>query len=70
MKNPRKSRHPLFRVHRIHGIQNDRLDLTINEFLTIWKTQHQSKRYLQICEMKKPEKLQISLAMMLRFPNR
>ena len=70
MKNPWKSRHPLFRVHRVYGIQNDRLDLTINEFLTIWKTQHRSKRYLQICEMKKPEKLQISLAMMLRFPNR
>ena len=29
MKNPWKSRHPLFRVHRVHGIQNDRLDLTI-----------------------------------------
>ena len=30
MKNSWKSRHPLFRVHRVHGIQNDRLDLTIN----------------------------------------
>ena len=57
MKNPWKSRHPLFRVHRVYGIQNDRLDLTINKFLTIWKTQHGSKRYLQICEIKKPEKL-------------
>ena len=69
MKNPWKSRHLLFGVHRGYGIQNDRLDLTINEFLMIWKTQHRSKRYLQICEMKNPEKLQITLAMMLRFPN-
>ena len=61
----------LFPICKINfGIQNDCLDLTINEFLTIWKTQHCSKRYLQICEMKKTEKLQISLAMMLRFPNR
>ena len=57
MKNPWKSRHPLFLVHRVYGIQNDRLDLTINELLTVWKTMHRSKRYLQISEMKKPEKL-------------
>ena len=69
MKNPLKSRHLLFRVHRVYGIQNDCLDLTINEFLTIWKTQHRSKRYSLICKMKTTEKLQISLAMMLRFPN-
>ena len=56
MKNPLKSRHPIFRVHRIHGIQNDRLDLTINEFLTIKKMQYRSKRYLKICEMKKTTK--------------
>ena len=44
-KNPWKSRHPLFWIHRVYGIQNDRLNLTINEFLKIWKTMHHSKRY-------------------------
>ena len=43
MKNPLKSRHLLFRVHRVYGIQNDRLDLTVNEFLTVSKTPHSSK---------------------------
>ena len=37
MKNPWKSCHPLFWVHRVYGIQNERLDLTINEFLTFEK---------------------------------
>ena len=37
MKNQWKSQ-PLFWVHRVYGIQNDRLDLTINEFLTVLKT--------------------------------
>ena len=56
MKNPWKSCHPLFRVHRVYGIQNDRLDLTINKFLTFLKTQHHIKRYLQICETKEKRK--------------
>ena len=47
MKNPLKSRHLLFRVHRVYGIQNDRLDLTVNEFLTVLKTLHCSQRNLQ-----------------------
>ena len=55
MKNPWKSRHPLFWVHRVYGIQNDRLDLTINKFLTVLKTQHRS--YLQIGQMKKTWKI-------------
>ena len=52
-KNQWKSCHPLFRVHRVYGIQNDPLDLTINEFLTVWKKQHRSKRYYQITETQK-----------------
>ena len=61
MKNPWKSCHPLFRVHRVLGIQNDRLDLTNNEFLTIWKTQHHSQRYLQNKWRKIIKEVQISL---------
>ena len=57
MKNQGKSLHPLFWVDRGYGIQNNRIDLTINEFLTVWKTQYSSKRYLQICEVKPPKKL-------------
>ena len=41
----------------VYGIQNDCLDLTINEFFTVWKTIYRSKRYLQISELKKYEKL-------------
>ena len=40
----------------VYVIQNNHLDLSINEFLTVWKKQHQSKRYLQICERKNDEK--------------
>ena len=58
MKNPWKSRHQLFRVHRVYGIQNDRLDLTVNEFFTVWKTMLRSQRYSQKCKMKKHEKTQ------------
>jgi len=50
MKNPWKSRHLLFGVHRGYGIQNDRLDLTINEFLAVWKTMHRGLRYFQFFE--------------------
>ena len=53
MKNPWSSRHLLFWVY---GIQNDRLDLTINQFLTFLKMQHHIKRYLQICETKEKRK--------------
>ena len=47
MKNPWRGRNPLFWVHRVYGIQNDRLDLTINQFLTFLKMHHHIKRYLQ-----------------------
>ena len=47
MKNPWKSRHPLFWVNRVYGIQNDHHDLTINDFLMVWKTMHRSQIYLQ-----------------------
>ena len=30
----------------VYGIQNDGLGLTMNEFLTVWKTFHCSPRYL------------------------
>ena len=56
MKIPWRSRHPLFWVLRVYGIQNDRLDLTITEFLTFLKIQHHIKRYLQICETKEKRK--------------
>ena len=70
MKNPLKSRHLLFRVHRVYGIQNDRLDLTVNEFLTVSKTLHSSKRYSQKCKTKKFKELEISQATVHCFPNR
>ena len=41
-----KSRHTKFQVHRVHGIQNDRLGLTNNEFFTVFKTIHQGQRNL------------------------
>ena len=40
MKNAWKSRHLLFWVHRVYGIQNDRINLTVNEFSTVLKTLH------------------------------
>ena len=40
----------------VYVIQNTHLDLALNEFLTVWKKQHDSKKYLQICEKKMPEK--------------
>ena len=67
MKNPWKSCHPLFWVHRVYGIQNNHLDLTINEFLTIWKTIHHIKRYLQFSGFFNLTNLHISLATLLRF---
>ena len=57
MKNQQICHQALFRVYRVHGIQNDRLDLTISEFLTVWKTQYRSRRYQQFCEVNKHEKL-------------
>ena len=57
MKNPLKSRHLLFLVHRVYGIQNDYLDLTIREFLTVLKTLHSSKRYSQKCWTKKIQRI-------------
>ena len=52
-KNQWKSCHPLFRVHRVNGIQNNCHILTINNFLTVWKTKHCSKIYLQIGKPRK-----------------
>ena len=57
------------KVQRFYGIQNDRLDLMINKFLTVWKTIHYSKGYLpfsfffisNICKY---------LLNILRLPNR
>ena len=70
MKNPLKSRHLLFGVHRVYGIQNDRLNLTVNEFLTVLKTLHSSKRYSQKCKRKKSKELEISQATVHCFSNR
>ena len=69
MKNPKKCRHLLFWVHRVYGMQNERLDLTINEFFTVWKTMLLSQRYSQKCKMKKLKELEISLATKHHFPN-
>ena len=70
MKNPWKSRHLLFGVHRGYGIQNDRLDLTINEFLAVWKTMHRGLRYFQFFGFFRLTFLWISLARVQRFQNR
>ena len=51
-----KSRHTKVRVHRLNGIQNDRVGLTINEFFTVFKTIHQSQRNLQNTGEKRTEK--------------
>ena len=39
LKNEQTSHQTLFQVYRVHGIQKNCLNLTINEFLTVWKTQ-------------------------------
>ena len=70
MKNQWKSRHLLFGVHRGYGIQNDRLDLTINEFLSVWKTMHCGLRYLQFFGFFRLTFFWISLARVQRFQNR
>ena len=70
MKNPLKSCHLLFLVHRVYGIQNDCLDLTLNEFSMIFKTLHSSKRYSQKCSTKKSKELEISQAAVHCFPYR
>ena len=51
MKNPLKSRHQFCWVHRVYGIQNDRLDLRSNKFLTVLKSKHCSWKYLQIFDL-------------------
>ena len=51
-----ESRHQLFRVHRVYGIQNDRLDLTVNKFFMVWKTMLPSQIYSVKCKMKNPWK--------------
>ena len=51
-------------------MQNDRLDLTINEIFTVWKTMLLSRRYSQKCKMKKLKEMEISLATKHHFPNR
>ena len=56
MKNPGKTRHRFFRVDRVYIHQNDRLDLTVNEFFTVLKTMIHSRRYSQKCKMKKNSK--------------
>ena len=50
MKNPWKTRHVFFRVDRVYIHKNDRLDLTVNEFFTVWKMMLLSKRYFQFFE--------------------
>ena len=69
-KNLWKSCPTFFRVDRVYIHQNDRLDLTVNEFFTVWETMLRSQRYSQKCKMKKLKELEISLAKKHRFPNR
>ena len=57
-----KSRHTFCRVHRVYGMQNDRLDLTIILAEKNWKKMLCSQRYWQNKERKIFEKVQISLA--------
>ena len=52
-----KNSSPTFQSSQGLWYQNNRLDLTVNKFLTVCKTQHRTKRYLRIWEEKKPEKL-------------
>ena len=66
MRNPWKNFHPLFWVHRVYGIQNDRLYLMINEFLTVWKTCIVAR---DIYKLVKWKNLKISLATMHCFSN-
>ena len=70
MKNPWKTCHRFFRVDRVYIHQNDRLDLTVNEFFTVWKTMFLSQRYFQFFEFFHFTFLRISLATKHRFPNR
>ena len=70
MKNPWKTRHMFFRVDRVYIHQNDRLDLTVNEFFTVWKMMLLSQRYFQFFEFFHFTYLWISLAKKHRFPNR
>ena len=70
MKNQWESRHLLFGVHRGYGIQNDRLDLTINEFLSVWRTMHRGPRYFQFFGFFRLTFLWISFARVQRFQNR
>ena len=51
MKTPLESRHQFCWVYRVYGIQNDRLNLRINEFLLVLKTMHCSQRYLQFFDL-------------------
>ena len=53
MKNPLKSRHPFCWVHRVYGIQNDRLDLRIKDFFSVLKKMNYSRRYKQKGEIEK-----------------
>ena len=57
-----KSCHTFCRVHRVYGMQNDRLDLTIILAEKNWKKMLCSQRYWQNKERKIFEKVQISLA--------
>ena len=57
-----KSRHTFCRVHRVYGMQNDRLDLTIILAEKNRKKMLCSQRYWQNKERKIFEKVQISLA--------
>ena len=65
-ENPLKSRHQCCWVHRVYGIQSDRLDLRINKFLKVLKTIHCSRRYFKffdlffICFAKKNKKSYLS----------
>ena len=61
MKNPWKSCHPFCWVHRVYGMQNDRLDLTIILAEKNSKKMLCSQRYLRNKWRKMIKEVQISL---------
>ena len=60
MKTPFKSFHIFCWGHRVYGIQNDQINLRKNEFLTVLKTMHCSRRYLQFFNSFLPSSAQTS----------
>ena len=61
MKNPWKSCHPFWWVHRVYGMQNNRLDLTVILAEKNSKKNHCSQRYLRNKWRKMIKEVQISL---------